>query len=412
MSFRVYDIASTLAARAFAMIGPFVVSIITARVLGPEDRGRYFLVLALAQIGAQMANLGLQSSNTYLVADRRELVGPIAANSFLISFAVAPIVTLLVVLASSWPQSIGFEGPAGSSLGPLALAAVILAPFLVISLYISNLAIGVGRVQLFNAMTIGYGVVSVAIAAGIAMVGGSTISFVLGAVVSLAVPVLLGARSLLAGVAVPFRFDVELFRSGMAFAAKAYLATMFGFIMTRVGAFALQHRASLEEVGQFSVAVQLADGLTMLPSTIAILLFPELVRAKQHQRWESTWRTFRALGAIMLVILAVFYALAPWLVALMFGPSFAKAAVVLRALLPSVMMISMMAVISQYLAAEGFPIIQVIAWFVGLLAQTALSYWVADKWGGIGVALCFALSNAVVLLLLLVETLRRRSESR
>ncbi len=404
----VYDVATTLAARILAMVGPFVVSIITARVLGPEDRGRYFLVLALAQIGAQVGNMGLQASNTYLVANRRELVGPMVANSLIVSFVVAQAVTALIALVFGWPRLLGLESLLGGSLGPLALLAALIAPFILTSLFINNIAIGVGRVPLFNAMTIAYGFASVAIALLVAVVGGSVPLFLLGALVSLALPTLFGTRLLLVGHALPFRFDVELFRRGIAYAAKAYLATMFGFVMTRVGVFALQHRAGLEEVGQFSVAMQLSDGLVMLPSTVGILLFPELVRTKQHQRRQSMWRTFWTLGSIMLVILAVTYVLAPWLVAFMFGPSFARAATQLQALLPSILMVSLMSVISQYLAAEGFPRIQVLAWLVGLLLQTVLSYWVAGAWGGIGVALSLAVSNAVVLLFLLVETMRRR----
>ena len=61
---RYRDVATTLIARVIAMIGPFGVSIITARLLGPEERGRYFVIIAAAQIAAQIANLGLHASNS------------------------------------------------------------------------------------------------------------------------------------------------------------------------------------------------------------------------------------------------------------------------------------------------------------------------------------------------------------
>jgi len=408
MSVRLHDIATTFATRIVAMIGPFIVSIITARVLGPEDRGRYFLVLAIAQIGAQVANLGLQSSNTYLVAKRRELIEPIFTNSLLVSVVATPPVTLLIALAAGWPEALGLR-VFGASLGPLALVSVIIAPILVISLYVNNLAIAVGRVQLFNGMTIGYSVASVVITSIVAVTGASISLFLLTSLVALAIPTVIGTRRLLAGEVINVRFDIELFRSGFAFAVRAYLATMFGFIMTRVGAFALQHCANFEEVGQFSVAMQLSDGLIILPSTVGILLFPELVKAAQGQRLDAMWRVFWALGTIMLIVSAGLYVCAPWLVALMFGPSFAGAVAVLRALLPSVLMIALMSVISQYLAAEGFPWIQVIAWLIGMLLQASLSYWAAGHWGGVGVALCFAATNAVVLFVLLAEVLRRKT---
>jgi len=78
-------------------------------------------------------------------------------------------------------------------------------------------------------------------------------------------------------------------------------------------------------------------------------------------------------------------------------------------MLPSVMIVSLVSVISQYLSAEGFPMNQVLAWLVGLIVQTALSYWFAAKWGGVGVALAIMVSSSLVFALLLLETLFRRT---
>jgi O-antigen/teichoic acid export membrane protein len=403
----IYEIATTLAARILAMIGPFAVSIITSRVLGPEQRGRYFLILALAQIGAQIGNLGLQSSNTYLVAKRHELVGPLIANSMFVSFAVAPLLTFLIALVFGWPELFGLGSVLGQSLGPNALVAALIAPLMVISLYVNNIAIGVGRVQLFNGLTIAYSLAAIMAALVVSGAGRSTLLFLFGTAVALVIPSIWGARVLLDGHKFNLKFDPELFRRGIAFAAKSYLATMFSFILTRVGIFALHQQGDFDEIGQFSVAVQLADGMTMLPSTVGILLFPLLVRADGHQRRPAMWRTFWALGAIMLALLSVAALLAPWLIPLLFGQAFTRAATLTQAMLPSIMVFSLISVLSQYLAAEGFPIIQVLVWLAGLIVQTGLSYWLAAKWGGMGVALAIAVSSSLVFIVLLFETLSR-----
>jgi O-antigen/teichoic acid export membrane protein len=408
MSSFIYEIGATLAARVFAMVGPFAVSVITARVLGPEERGRYFLVLALAQIGAQIGNLGLQSSNTYLVAKKHELVGQLLANSLFVSAIVVPVVTLLLALVFGWPDLLGLQTFLGGSLGPIALTAAIISPLMVISLYVSNLAIGVGRVQLFNGMTIAYSLAAIAAASIVAAAGGSTFLFLIATAIAVAIPAMMAAQRLLSGRAFRLKFDYQLFRRGVGFAAKTYMATMLSFVMTRVGVFALQHQGDFDEIGQFSVAMQLADGLTMLPSTVGILLFPALIRAENHQRRPAMWRAFWGLGAIMLVVLCVVGVLAPWLIPLLFGQAFTRAVILTQAMLPSIMIVSLISVLSQYLSAEGFPVTQVLAWLVGLVVQTALSYWLAAKWGGVGVSLATTISGLLVFALLMLETFSRK----
>jgi O-antigen/teichoic acid export membrane protein len=404
----VYEIVTAFSARMFAMAGPFVVSIITARILGPEERGRYFLILVVAQIGAQIGTLGLQSSNAYQAANRPELVGPLMANGFLAAWTVAPLVTSLLALALGWPSLPGLRDLVGSPLGSIAFMAALVAPLLVSSLYVTNLAVAIGRVQLFNGLTITYGLFAVLSASIVAAFNGGATAFLLSAAVSLAVPTLAGSVCILTGTSTRFRPDAGLFRRGVAFAAKVYLTTMFGFAMSRIGAFALQHHGSLEEVGQFSVAMQLADGLILLPSTVSLLLFPNLVRAGADDRWPAMWRTFWGLGAIMLVILGALFVLAPLFIPLVFGQSFARAAVLFQALTPSILIVSLISVVSQYLAAEGFPKGQVLAWLIGLLVQLYLSYWFAAKWGGIGVSLSIALAYALVFALLLFEIFSRK----
>ena len=84
-----------------------------------------------------------------------------------------------------------------------------------------------------------------------------------------------------------------------------------------------------------------------------------------------------------------------------------------QALLPSVLIASLLSVVSSYLAAEGYPRMQVFAWLIGLVVQTGLSYWLAATWAGVGVSLSIAISYALVLALLLYEVLsRKRRESR
>ena len=397
------DIVTTVLARAVAMIGPFGVSIITARVLGPEDRGQYFLIVSYAQIAAQMANLGLQTSNTYLVANKPELVGRLLVNSFYVTAIVTPIVALAIVIFIGRPELLGFAAPSGASLGSEAFVAVLLAPLIVLFLYIVNMAVGIGRIQLFNGLTILSGVAAVGTAAAVGLYHGGTADFLFAAAGAVAVSCVVGGMLVLSGTSVPLSFDIPLFRKGALFGLKVYVSGFLSFLMMRVGVIALQQRSDLLEIGQFSIATQIADALILLPGTVGLLLFPSLLRMEGEDRRTAMWRVFRRLGALMIALLAAGALLIPWILPVIFGVAYQKAVLLTLAMLPSVLIVSMITVLSQYLAAEGYPWRQVTAWLAGFAVQAGLSYWLAGEFGGFGVAIALTVSSGVVFVLLLRE---------
>ncbi len=405
------DIVTTLAARGVSMGGPLIVGIITARALGPEDRGQYFLIMSYALIASQIANLGLHASNTYLVANRRYLLGPLFVNGLYVAVIVTPVVALVIVLVLGWPQALGLVAAPGSSTGPVALAAVLLAPLILMLVYISNLAVAVGRVSLYNALTIGYSLLAVVVAGAVWLVGGGTLSFLLAAAFSAAAVCAFVSLRLLSGCRLHANFDLALFKDGFIFAFKAYLTTMFGSLMMRVGILALQQHASMSEIGLFSIAVQLTDGIAQLPATIGILMFPIMLRTETVHRRKAMWRAFWGLGAAMFAMLVVGGIASYWLIPFLFGESFAGSYPYTIALFPQLLLLALMTVISQYLAAEGFPWTQVLAWVVGFLVQAVLSYWLASLWGGFGVAIALTVSSSVVLGILLFAVFSKTEDS-
>lgn len=393
-----FDLVSTLGARAVAMLGPFGVSILTARLLGPEDRGRYFLIIALAQIAAQIAGLGLHASNSYLVAARRELLGRLVVNSLAVAALVGPLAALLVVCIALGPELLALSDVAPT--GPIAFMALLITPLSLALLYLTNIAVGVGRVQLFNGLTILSGAWAVGAAALVSLAGGGVLAFLIAAATASAITSALGLVLLLRDAPPLAAFDVPLFREGVAYAFRAYLAALFGFLQLRVGVIALQYNASFADLGQFSIAAQITDALIIVPSTVSLLLFPNLVRAQGADRWQATLTTLIRVSIFMLVLAGVVALATPVAIPLVFGAAYGAAVPLTIALLPSVLIVSMQSILSQFVAAEGFPWGQVRAWMIGFLLAAVLSVWLAEPLSGYGIAIALGISNAVVLLLL------------
>jgi O-antigen/teichoic acid export membrane protein len=203
-----------------------------------------------------------------------------------------------------------------------------------------------------------------------------------------------------------FRFDRALFGEGVRYALRAYLATLFGFLLMRIGVIALEQQATFAQVGQFSIASQLTDAMILLPGTVALLLFPNLVRAAPESRWAAMLQSLTRLGLAMAALLLLAAAVIPVALPIIFGSAFDQAVPLTLAMLPMVLLVTLITVISQYLSSEGFPRGQVIAWIVGFAVQAILAFALAGRYGGYGIAIALFVSNSLVLALVAREAAR------
>ena len=124
----------------------FLSSILTARALGPGGRGVYFIAMTFSQIAIQFGNMGLQSSNTYLVAKNNSRFGTLVGNSLWISLMVGGLGTALYALYAQWSHSVALDAYL------LWLTVLFVAPNIFYMLG-TNLLVGVGKLEQFNAYT-------------------------------------------------------------------------------------------------------------------------------------------------------------------------------------------------------------------------------------------------------------------
>jgi O-antigen/teichoic acid export membrane protein len=384
------------------LVGAFAASIVTARTLGPSGRGSYALVVTLSATAVQFGNLGLHSSNTYVVAQRRDELRALLANSLWVSLVIGLGGSLILTAAV-----VGFDLFPQTPSSDLWLTVALVPPSLFFLLGV-NLLIGIGEVRSFNLFEAASAFAVLAFLA-LAAAGGAGVSGLLGA--SAAAWWLIGGALLAtlrrhAGGG-SWRFDRPSFRSGAAYAGKAYLVALLGFLVLRASFFLLARLSGSKELGFFSVAAQIADVLVLVPTATAIVIFPALVRDR-----GSSWpRTVRAAGeaAVALVVLCgVTAILAPWLVRLAFGAEFAPAAGTLRLMLPGVVALGVTSVLSQYVAAHGMPARVLLVWSAALVVVIGLGRALIPAHGGTGAAVAYSVAYGALLLLMAVLTVRMR----
>lgn len=376
----IHTYAEMLLARGLAILGSFGVAILTARMLGPAERGRYFYIVTLAAVAVQIASLGIQSSNTYLIARTPALLAQIMANTLWVA-GVGGVVAAAGVLVFDF--AIG--GPQQSFV--FVASVVALTPSLLLFLYLSNITIALNRPRTFNGLIILNGVVAIAAALAAAYPSPRLSGFLIAAVAASVVACAVAWIVLMRGVRIPRHFDFALFREGIAFALRAHIATMLGFFMSRMGVVVLRQFSEFADLGHWSVAAQIADALLILPATIGLVLFPALVRAEGAMQRGHQYKAALLRSALLMAAVCVVGAvLARPLIAIIFGAAYEPAVAIILALLPGVFFLGLATIASQFLSASGLPWSQVMAWLCGAGLQVLLSVVLFRKLGVVGLA--------------------------
>lgn len=394
------EFLSTILARGFGLISALIMSIITARYLGVEGRGTYFLVFSAAQMAIQFGNLGLASSNTYFVARQKELSSALMANSIWISLISGAVFSIIMAAIFR------FSVIEGDNLWVFVLAIAI--PGLLFMLG-SNLLVGMGKIHAYNLYQtalfalapILYGI-SILLDGGLSgfLMSTSIASTVVG--ISVAAFVFRRAKKV-------FAFSASLFRNGLSYAFRAYVVTFLGMMMLRGILILMNIRLGEVEIGYFSIAAQIADAIAIFPQSLALVLFPRLVTAGD-QRWDSMGKHILVTGGIMAVLCVIAYLVAELFIVTLFGNAFLPSANILGWLLPGIFFLGIANVLGQYLAAAGMPWKTAVVWLMAVLITASSAWYLMPtmKAAGASAALSIGYFSLLVFMFVAVAIERRQ----
>ena len=103
---------------------------------------------------------------------------------------------------------------------------------------------------------------------------------------------------------------------------------------------------------------------------------------------------------------------AAWVIPTLFGKEFAPAVAVLWWMLPGVLALSVTNVISQYLAAEGIPLENIVAWALGFVFLFLVGSQLVPERGAVGAAISVSLTYPLVMIALLSLSFRMHRAAR
>jgi O-antigen/teichoic acid export membrane protein len=380
--------AQTYATQVAAAILSLGNVLVVARALGAEGRGQVAFLTAIAWLVSSLATLGIQESNANFAAAHPQSRRALATNSVLLSLLLGgATIGALVLLIELFPAVGGESDPILRWITfafvpvivlQIALRLLVQADY---AFTVTNLAYVLAPILnlALNGTFAALGVLSVGTAVGVWLAGQALECLIFAWYV---------ARRL-AGFGRP---DLALARRSASFGLKAHAGRVMLLGNYRLDQWILGAMSGPRELGLYSVAVAWAEALWYLPTALAAVQRPDLVRAARREAARQSARVFRAAAVVTAAASVVMIAAAPFLCATVFGDDFRGSIGDLRVLVLGAFGVVALKLFGNALVAQGKPVLQTLAIGAGFVCTVVLDVVLIPPFGGLGAALASTLA--------------------
>jgi O-antigen/teichoic acid export membrane protein len=362
--------------------------LIIARVLGAEGRGHVAFLTAIAWFVSNVSTLGVQEANANVAASEPERRRALATNSVFFALVFGAVAIAAVAGLVELVPAAGGDSDATLLWATLAFVPVlILQPFLRLLIQAD---------YGFAVTNLGYvlpPILNLLANAGLAAAGVLTVGTAVAAWLAgqMAMVVLFAwhVQRRLAGFGRP---DLGLARRALAFGGKAHLGRVMLLGNYRLDQWLVGAISGARELGTYSVAVAWAEALWYLPTALAAVQRPDLVRARTRDAGAQAARVFRVATLITAVAALAMVAAAPLLCVVVFGEEFRGSVDDLRVLVAGAFGVVAVKLFGGALVAKGRPVLQSVGIGAGFVCTVVLDVLLIPPFGGLGAALASTLA--------------------
>jgi O-antigen/teichoic acid export membrane protein len=356
--------------------------LITARYLGPTGRGQVAFVQAIAGFTSTVGLLGIEQANVNLAGTQPAWRRALATNSLILAALLGGCCVAVVGLLAATVPAVGRGLPPG--LLALALAAI---PMLIARTYLVSLLDGDYRFWVSNTAALlsplsGVVVNGALAVAGLLTAASASVTWVAGQTAGMLLLAWFVARR-----SVGFgRPDRRVARRALAFGSKAHIGRVANLGNYRLDQWLVGAIAGPRELGLYSVAVAWSEVLFYVPTTLARVQRPDIVRATPRVAARRVAAVFRVAMLLTLPGALVLILGAPVLCSGFFGPRFTEAAPALRVLALGAFGVVAVKLLGDALTAQRRPLLSSAAIGVGFVFTVALDLLLIPQHGGFGAA--------------------------
>ena len=387
--------ASWMMAERLLNIGVgFLIAIVLARYLGPEQFGILAYAISMTAIFASAGHMGLAGLVVREVVKQPAAVPETLGTTFMLKLTGMTLGFLLILIYASLFEEIG-----GTEFWMLLIvaSAIFFQTFDVVEYWFQSQvqakypAIAKSSAILLSA---GLKLLMVISSAGVvAFAFAHTAQFVMAALI-LALLYKGTTRVSLMSWKASFARARELLSQGWII----YLGSIFAVIYMKIDQVMLKWMVGAEEVGVYAVAAQLSEAWYFLPTAIVASFFPKLIKLHEADptRFNQRFQQLLDLLFVLAIAVALLVSLvAGPLISLLFGSEYQNSASILTIHIWAGVFIFMRAAFSRWILIEGALMFSLVTQGLGALANVGLNALLIPHYGGEGAAMATLISYAV-----------------
>lgn len=379
--------AITLVTEILVLVSGFATMVIIARMLGPEGKGLYSLIILIPGTIVVFSGFGIESANVYFTGNKKYKAGEAAFNSLAISIVFGVLLAIFFgfILGPDFFKRYVSLGAAPSF---YILSAILLIPFLLFLGFFRNIIRGEERMKEYNISRSLDNLLQLALLIILAFVfhlrlAAAVYSFIFSIIFSAIFAFYFVYRK----NEFIFSFNPRLIKDFFIYGIKVYLANIVSFLSYRFDIFLVAFFLDPLSVGLYSISVAIAERMLIMPGTLATVLFPRISACCDDEANRLTPKVSRHTVFFMIIAsLAAFFIAKPF-IAIFFGENFAPAVEPLLFLLPGIIAFGIGGVLAADLSGRGRPEFAIYSASTCLVSNIVLNIFLIPRFGINGAAI-------------------------
>ncbi len=375
------DFVGVLNSNVVSLVSALLMVVVLTRVLGTEGYGTYNALIVIPLIVVSLTHLGIRGASIYFLGNKKYNENQLVSSVLLILIGSGMAGMILSAIAFWFYRDSSFT-----------LLLIILVLFIIPMRLTTIYAGGVfyGKDEIKKANQLNWMVNSINLLLAVILVWWLDFGLT-GAVVATLVANLFVATKGLLLLAKQFKLSVtyyphivaSLLRMGVLFSMSFFVLQL----NYKIDILLLERLSSIEEVGLYSLATQIAEQLWQIPLAVSLVLFTRTANSEGRSTPAHVLPLTRITLLLVLVIALGLFVVAPYIIPMFFGKAFSASSLMLQIILPGIVVMSVFRVLSGQLAGLGKPQVTLYIFVPALIINILLNLLWIPEYGGNGAAM-------------------------
>lgn len=387
-----HDILSVFGSSLSVTISNLLVGVMLSRLLGAGGFGLYSYIIVVPVIVIGFTQLGIRRSTIYHIGQRTVPEEELFSALFLL-WIYSSILSIIIC-------GVTYFFSATQPFDPLIIVLVLMTiPLLLLNLFAGGVFLG--KEEIFRANIINAGPTLMTLVLTVFFVWILRMG-ILGAFLAIA----LANFSMFFYVYyvmvnkyryhVTWKYHERLMKSMVKLGLINALAIFVMQLNYRLDILMLKKLSTLEQVGYYSLAMQIAEQLWHIPYAIELII---LSRSANTNDNEFVHKTVASIFRVSLVLalaggLIIFF-VTPLIVPLLFGKDFIHSVPMIQVVLPGILILVGFRILNSRIVGMGKPQIAIYTFVPALLINFLVNLFMIPRYGGIGAAWSTNISYAL-----------------